>query len=199
MATDSQKVDSFINRTKEGKSWIAEFEQLRAYILDVGLTEAFKWNHPCYTYNNKNVVLMHAFTDFCGISFFKGVLMQDPEGLLVAQTENMQSDRQLRFESLAQIHEREAVIKAYLVEAIDIEEKGLQVELKKTEDFDMPAELEEAFAQDPEFYEAFEELTPGRQRGYLLYFGDAKQAKTRIARIERYREKIFAGKGWNER
>lgn len=179
--------------------WQACYRLLQKMVLDCGLTEALKWGVPCYTYRNKNVVLMHGFNEYCALLFHKGALLQDPEGILVQQTQNVQSARQLRFTSVKQIQKLEATIKAYIMEAVEVEKAGLQVDLKKTSEFDVPEELLAKFEEDPNFKDAFEALTPGRQRGYLLFFAQAKQSKTRTDRIEKYTQKIFEGKGYQER
>lgn len=186
------KVDGFIRRQKQ---WKAAYDTLRPILLGFPLEEEFKWMHPCYALNGKNVVLMHGFKDYCALLFHKGVLMADPEGILIQQTENVQSARQIRFTSAAQIADMADTIHAYVAEAIRVEESGAEVEMKDTKEFAMPDELRDQFDADPAFKEAFESLTPGRQRGYLLHFSQAKQAKTREARIERNRERIFEGLG----
>ncbi|MCM3213975.1 YdeI family protein [Niallia taxi] len=196
MTTLNPKVDEFINNAK---SWQEEYVKLRSIILDCELTEEFKWMHPCYTLNNKNIVLIHGFKEYVALLFHKGVLLKDPEGILVQQTENVQAARQIRFTNLQEIVEKEAVLKAYIHEAIAVEEAGLEVELKKNEEYSVPEELQQKFAENPAFKKAFEALTPGRQRAYLLHFSQAKQAKTREARIEKYLPHILEGKGLNDK
>lgn len=196
MTTLNPKVDEFINKAK---SWQEEYIKLRSIIRDCELTEEFKWMHPCYTLNNKNIVLIHGFKEYVALLFHKGALLKDPEGILVQQTENVQAARQIRFTNLQEIVEKEAVIKAYIHEAIAVEEAGLEVELKKNEEYSVPEELQQKFAENPVFKEAFEVLTPGRQRAYLLHFSQAKQAKTREARIEKYLPHILEGKGLNDK
>ncbi|MEY8738925.1 YdeI family protein (plasmid) [Niallia taxi] len=196
MTTLNPKVDEFINKAK---SWQEEYIKLRSIIRDCELTEEFKWMHPCYTLNNKNIVLIHGFKEYVALLFHKGALLKDPEGILVQQTENVQAARQIRFTNLQEIVEKEAVIKAYIHEAIAVEEAGLEVELKKNEEYSVPEELQQKFAENPAFKEAFEALTPGRQRAYLLHFSQAKQAKTREARIEKYLPHILEGKGLNDK
>ncbi len=196
MTTLNPKVDEFINNAK---SWQEEYIKLRSIILDCELTEEFKWMHPCYTLNNKNIVLIHGFKEYVALLFHKGALLKDLEGILVQQTENVQAARQIRFTNLQEIVEKEAVIKAYIHEAIAVEEAGLEVELKKNEEYSVPEELQQKFAENPAFKEAFEALTPGRQRAYLLHFSQAKQAKTREARIEKYLPHILEGKGLNDK
>ncbi|MDK8642094.1 YdeI/OmpD-associated family protein [Niallia taxi] len=196
MTTLNPKVDEFINNAK---SWQEEYVKLRSIILDCELTEEFKWMHPCYTLNNKNIVLIHGFKEYVALLFHKGALLKDPKGILVQQTENVQAARQIRFTNLQEIVEKEAVLKAYIHEAIAVEEAGLEVELKKNEEYSVPEELQQKFAENPAFKEAFEALTPGRQRAYLLHFSQAKQAKTREARIEKYLPHILEGKGLNDK
>jgi uncharacterized protein YdeI (YjbR/CyaY-like superfamily) len=191
------KVDAFLARTVE---WHDEFVALRDIIVTHGqaLSEDFKWGWPCYTLADKNVVLMHGFKEYCALLFMKGVLMDDPVGMLVAQTDNVQSARHMRFGGLADIVAQTAVIGAYVQNAVAVELSGAQVPMKSTADFPICTELQEAFVEMPELEAAFTALTPGRQRGYLLYFAAAKQSKTRTARIEKYRDQIMAGQGLND-
>lgn len=189
------KVDFFFN--KDGK-WQEEYRQLRTIILDCGLTEDLKWGKPCYTFEENNIVLIHGFKSYCALLFHKGVLLKDPDNILVQQTKNVQSARQIRFTSVDEIIEMEATIKAYIHESIDVEKAGLEVEFKKTAEFDMPEEFINKLEEVPGLQDAFEELTPGRQRGYLLYFAGAKQSKTRLSRIEKYTQKILDGQGLND-
>jgi len=186
------KVDFFFD--KAGK-WQEAVEKLRVICLDCGLDEELKWGCPCYVYKGSNIVLIHTFKEYCALLFFKGVLLKDPGGILIQQTENVQVPRQARFASVHEIIDLGATLKAYIHEAIEVEKAGLKVELKKTDEFAMPDEFQSKLDAIPELKEAFEALTPGRQRGYLLYFGAAKQAKTREARIEKYIPQILAGKG----
>jgi uncharacterized protein YdeI (YjbR/CyaY-like superfamily) len=179
-------------------AWSEELATLRTILLDSELTEEVKWKVPCYTFQNNNVVVLSALKEYCTVSFFKGALLQDPQGLLEKPGENTQAGRLLRFTSVQEIVARESIIKAYIAEAIAVEKAGLTVEFKKTEEFDIPEELVDQFDADPDFRAAFEALTPGRQRGYLLHFAGAKQAKTRVARIEKYRAQILAGKGLHD-
>jgi uncharacterized protein YdeI (YjbR/CyaY-like superfamily) len=185
-------VDPYLAKAKQ---WREEMTKLREIAAASGLTEDFKWGHPCYALDGHNVVLIHGFKDYCALLFMKGALMADPEAILVQQTENVQSSRQIRFTGLQQITEMEPVLKAYIHNAAAVEKAGLSVEKKKTEDYPVPEELIRRFEEDPDYHVAFEALTPGRQRGYLLHFSGAKQSATREARIEKYREKILAGKG----
>ncbi|MGN2621031.1 YdeI/OmpD-associated family protein [Bacillus stercoris] len=186
------KVDDFLNKAKK---WKEEFEKLRAIILDCELTEDFKWMHPCYTYNNKNVVLIHGFKEYCALLFHKGALLQDAHGILIRQTENVQAARQIRFTSVQEINEMKTILKAYIQEAIEVEKAGLKVEVNNNIELSIPEELKNKFDEIPELKTAFEALTPGRQRAYTLYFSQAKQSKTRESRVEKYVQKILDGKG----
>jgi uncharacterized protein YdeI (YjbR/CyaY-like superfamily) len=178
--------------------WQACFGQLRELALESGLTEELKWGHPCYTLKGKNVFLMHGFNDYCALLFHKGALLKDEHKLLVQQTANVQSARQIRFTGEKQIAKLAPVLRGYIRQAIALEQAGKQVVLKKTAEFDMPSELTKAFKQMPELKKAFNALTPGRQRGYLLFFGGAKQSATREARIAKHVDRILAGKGLND-
>ncbi|CAI6241752.1 MULTISPECIES: YdeI/OmpD-associated family protein [Bacillus] len=186
------KVDEFLS---EAKKWKEEFEKLRTIILDCELTEDFKWMHPCYTYNNKNVVLIHGFKEYCALLFHKGALLQDAHGILIQQTENVQAARQIRFTNVQEINELENILKAYIHEAIEVEKAGLKVEVNKNIELNIPEELQNKFDEIPALKTAFEALTPGRQRAYTLYFSQAKQSKTRESRVEKYVQKILDGKG----
>ena len=188
-----------INKYLNGlEKWKLELKKLREIILACGLKEEFKWMHPCYTDNGKNIVLIHEFKDYCAILFHKGALLKDPENILVQQTENVQSARQIRFTDLPEIEEFEPTIKKYIQEAIGIEKLGNKVEKKKTSDFNVPIELEQIFSKNAGFEKAFNNLTAGRQRGYLLHFDKPKQSKTRISRIEKNMERIKDGYGLND-
>jgi uncharacterized protein YdeI (YjbR/CyaY-like superfamily) len=189
------KVDFFFNKAKQ---WQEEYEKLRTIILECGLTEEPKWGVPCYTYEGKNVVLIHGFKEYCAILFHKGALMKDPDNILIQQTENVQAARQVRFTGLQEITRMKSIIKAYVQEAIEIEQSGQKMEFKKTSEFKMPEEFEVKLKENAKLKNAFSSLTPGRQRGYLLYFSSAKQAKTREARIEKYMKNILAGKGLDD-
>ena len=189
------KVDAFMDRTD---AWRAEFGLLRAIALDCDLEEDFKWGWPCYRLGKANIVLMHGFKDYCALLLFKGALMQDPSGILIQQTDNVQAARQIRFTSAEQIAGMENVLKSYIHDAIEVEKSGAKVEMKKTAEFDMPEEFRDALEKDGALQAAFKSLTPGRQRGYLLYFAGAKQAKTRVSRIEKSKADILAGKGLDD-
>ncbi len=177
------------------KKWQSEIEQLRKIVLDCPLTEELKWGCPCYTFQDSNVVLIHAFKEYCALLFFKGALLGDPAGILIQQTENVQSARQIRFTNLNQIIDQVATLKAYIYEAIEVEKAGLKVVLKKIEEYKIPAEFQAKLDTDPELKTAFSALTPGRQRAYLFHFAQPKQTKTREARIEKCLPQILAGKG----
>lgn len=189
------KVDTFLSKAKK---WREEMTLLREIVLECQLNEDYKWMHPCYTYQNNNVVLIHGFKDYCALLFFKGVLINDKKGMLIQQTENVQDRRQMRFKGLDEIVRFKSTIKGYINEAIKIEQSGLKVEFKKTSEFDMPQEFQKRLERDKKLKTAFDGLTPGRQRGYLLYFSSAKQPKTRESRIERYIPKILVGKGLDD-
>ena len=195
MNTKNPKVDAFINRETK---WKDEFIKLREIILDCDLTEELKWGKPCYTDNGKNIVIIHGFKEYCAILFPKGVLMEDPNRILIIQTEHVQSARQIRFTNLQEVEEIESVLKAYIKNAIEVERSGVKIELKQTSDYEMPEEFRFYLEEMPDLKTAFEALTPGRQRGYLFYFSQAKQTKTRTARVEKYIQKIFDGKGLND-
>ena len=192
MSRMNPKVDFFFNKAKQ---WQKEFEELRRILLNCELTEELKWGVPCYTFEDHNIVLIHGFKDYCAVLFFKGVLLKDEIGVLVQQTENVQATRQIRFTDVEEIVEMEPLIKAYVNEAIEVEKAGLKVEYKETTEFNMPQEFQNKLDQLPELKTAFEALTPGRQRAYLLYFSSAKQSKTREARVEKYKQQILDGKG----
>lgn len=189
-------VDGYIRKNKE---WRAEFEALRAILLDFPLKEEIKWMHPCYTLDGGNIVLMQEFKEYCALMFPKGALLKDPDGVLVAMTENTQAARQIRFTSAEQISEIETIIRATVQEAIEVEEAGLQVVFKDTSEFEFPDEFQSRLEENPELQAAFEALTPGRQRGYLLHFSGAKQSKTRTSRVEKCIPRILEGKGLNDR
>lgn len=189
------RVDFYFNKAEQ---WQEEIKKLRMIVLDCGLHEELKWGCPCYTFQNDNIVLIHVFKEYCALLFFKGALLSDAEGMLIQQTENVQAARQLRFTSLREITEKEATIKSYIFEAIEVEKAGLKVQLKKTSEFAMAEEFQQALEETPGLKTAFEALTPGRQRGYLLHFSQAKQSKTRVARIEKCIPQIFDGKGLND-
>ncbi|WP_053368047.1 YdeI/OmpD-associated family protein [Bacillus sp. FJAT-27245] len=189
------KVDEFLSKATK---WKEEYEKLRGIALDCELEEDFKWMHPCYTLEGKNIVLIHGFKEYCALLFPKGALLKDPHGILIQQTENVQAARQIRFTNIQEINEQKSILKAYIKEAIEAEKAGLEVNFKKTEEYIIPEELQHKFEEMPSLKTAFEELTPGRQRAYLLYFSQAKQAKTRVARVEKYVEQILDGKGLND-
>lgn len=186
------KVDEFI---RKANAWGSEMEQLRHLALECGLGEELKWKQPCYTYKNKNLLIISAFKDHCVLSFLKGVLLNDAEGLLVKPGENSQSVRFFKFTSAKEIDKKAATIKAYIYEAIEVEKAGLKVDLKESTNLTYSKELQDTLDKNPQFKAAFEALTPGRQRGYNMHFSAAKQSATRITRIESYTERILNGKG----
>ncbi|MBO9151967.1 YdeI family protein [Chitinophaga sp. GCM10012297] len=186
------KVDWFFAKADK---WQKEFEKLRSIVLDSHLAEELKWGCPCYTFEGSNIVLIHGFKEYCALLFFNGALMKDPKGLLVQQTENVQSARQMRFTGLAEITKLAPVIKKYVFEAVELKEAGAKVALKKVKDFPVAEEFQRKLDKMPALKTAFEALTPGRQRGYLLYFSSAKQSKTRESRVEKYTQQILDGKG----
>ena len=191
----NRKVDIYLSKATQ---WRDEFVELRKIALASGLTEDLKWGHPCYTLNNRNVILIHGFKHYCAIAFFKGALMKDPEQILIQQTENVQSSRQIRFTSLAQIRTLKKVLKAYIAQAIAIEEAGLKVDFKQTSNLVVPKDIQVKLKKIPGLATAFKDLTPGRKRAYVLHFSSAKQEKTMEARIVKSAPKIFEGKGPNE-
>lgn len=189
------KVDTFL---ENATNWQEEMTFLRQIVLDCHLNEELKWGVPCYDLNTANVVLIHGFKEYCALLFHKGVLLKDSEGILIQQTENVQSARQIRFSSVQQIKAQEATIKAYIYEAIEVEKAGLKVALKKTTEYTIPNELQIKLDTDLTFKNAFEGLTPGRQRGYIYHIASAKQEKTRISRIEDNTTRILNGYGFND-
>ncbi len=189
------KVDFYFNKASQ---WQKEYGELRKIILDCGLTEELKWGVPCYTFEGKNVVLIHGFKEYCAILFMKGALMPDAKGILIQQTENVQSARQVRFTSAEEIVKLKATIRVYVNEAIKIERSGLKVELKKTAEYEVPEEFQSKLDKDKNLRSAFEALTPGRQRAYIYYFSQAKQSKTREARVDKYIPQILDGKGLDD-
>ncbi|MFG1732131.1 YdeI family protein [Paenibacillus sp. 843] len=191
----NSKIDPYFNKLKK---WKEEFKLLREIALDCGLTEDFKWMHPCYTFDNKNIVLIHGFKDYCALLFHKGALLKDPHGILIQQTANVQAARQIRFTNVQEIDEMQLILKTYIDEAIEVEKAGLQVTYKKNTEYVIPEELENKFVEIQGLKTAFEALTPGRQRAYLLHFSTPKQSKTRESRVEKYIPHILAGKGLND-
>ncbi len=189
------KVDFYFNKEKK---WQEEINKLRTIVLDCGLIEELKWGCPCYVYQKTNVVLIHTFKEYCGVLFFKGALIKDNKGILIQQTENVQAARQARFTNIKEVNARQAILKAYIYEAIEIEKAGLKVPMKKTAAFAMPEEFKKRLNKDAALKKAFAALTPGRQRGYLLHFAAAKQSATREARIEKYIPLIKKGIGLND-
>lgn len=189
------KVDFFFDKAKQ---WQKEFEKLRAIALNTGLDEELKWGCPCYTYRGKNIFLIHGFKEYCALLFFKGALLSDSHSILIQQSENVQAARQIRFTELKEIVDLEKIITTYLFEALEVEKSGIKVEMKETKQFEMPDEFQNKLDENSALKEAFENLTPGRQRAYLLYFSSAKQVKTRTSRIEKHIPDILIGKGIND-
>lgn len=189
------KVDWYFEKNEQ---WQKEIKKLRTIILDCGLEEDLKWGCPCYFHENNKIVLIHVFKEYCAVLFFKGALLNDPAGILVQQTKNVQSARQVRFTNLEQIGKLKDTLKTYIYEAIEVERAGLKVRMKKTTEFEMPEEFQKRLNKSKSLKKAFEELTPGRQRGYLLHFTGAKLTKTREARIEKYIPQILKGKGLDD-
>jgi uncharacterized protein YdeI (YjbR/CyaY-like superfamily) len=183
---------------RKAEKWKKEVQALRQIVLDCGLAEEVKWGCPCYTSEGNNIVLIHDFKEYCALLFFKGALMKDPKGILIQQTRNVQSARQIRFTGLPEIAKLKAALKTYVREAIAVEKAGLKVELKKVADYSVPAEFRRELDRNPALKRAFEALTPGRQRGYLLHFSAPKQSKTREARIEKCSDMILDGLGLND-
>jgi uncharacterized protein YdeI (YjbR/CyaY-like superfamily) len=189
------KVDAFLGREKR---WAEEMALLRVIVLDCELTEELKWGHPCYTFEGSNVLIIHGFKEYCAILFTKGVLLKDPKKILVQQTENVQAARQVRFTNVQQIVKLRATLKAYIREAVEVQKSGLEVTYKKPSEFKMADEFKTKLKEKPALKAAFEALTPGRQKGYLLHFSSAKQAKTREARVEKCTPQILKGKGLDD-
>jgi len=189
------KVDQYLRRAKK---WQKEMEKLRRISLGCRLTEELKWGKPCYTFQNSNIVLIHGFKEYCALLFFKGALLKDAKGILVQQTKNVQAARQIRFTNVREIDKIEPILKAYIKEAIEVEKAGLKVDYKKTADFAIPEEFQNKLDEIPALKTAFDALTPGRQRGYILYFSAPKQSKTRESRIEKCMQQILNGKGLND-
>jgi len=189
------KVDFYFNKAKQ---WQEELGKLRAVVLGCQLSEELKWGVPCYTFQKRNVVLIHAFKEYCALLFFKGALLKDPNSILIQQTKNTQATRQIRFTSTREIVKMKTVLKAYIQEAIEIEKAGLKVSYKKTSEFAIPEEFQNKLDEVPALKTAFNALTPGRQRAYALYFSAPKQSKTRESRVEKSMQKILIGKGLND-
>ncbi len=188
------KVDFYFSKAK----WHKELEKLRMIVLDCGLTEELKWGCPCYTFDKANIVLIHTFKEYCALLFFKGALLNDANGMLIQQTENVQAARQIRFTNIREIAEMEAILKAYIYEAIEVEKAGLKVNFKKSTEFIIPEEFQNKLDKIPALKTAFDALTPGRKRAYILYFSAPKQSKTRESRVEKCIQQILDGKGLND-
>lgn len=194
------KVDFFFEKAPTGskKDWREALIRLRMIVLDCGLTEQLKWGAPCYTSDDKNIVLIHAFKEYAALLFFKGALLKDPKNILIQQTEHVQSARQIRFADIREILDAESVVKSYIFEAIEVEKSGVKVPLKKTAEYTIPDEFASQLDSIPDLNKAFHALTPGRQRAYLLHFSAPKQVKTRIARVEKSMSEILQGRGLND-
>ena len=189
------KVDFYFDKEKK---WQKEIRQLRTIVLDCGLNEELKWGCPCYTMQESNIVLIHVFKEYCALLFFKGALLNDANSILIQQTENVQAARQIRFTNIQEIVKMEKILKAYIYEAIEVERAGLKVKLKKTSEFKIPEEFQKRLDKSTALKKAFDALTPGRQRAYIFYFSQAKQPKTREARVEKYIKQILGGKGLDD-
>jgi uncharacterized protein YdeI (YjbR/CyaY-like superfamily) len=194
-ARTNPKVDELLRKAKK---WREEFAKLRRIVLDCSLTEELKWGQPCYTFQKKNIVVIHGFKEYCALLFFKGALLKDAHGILIQQTENVQAARQIRFTRVREIVELESILKAYIHEAIEVEKAGLKVNYKKPTELTVPEEFQDKLDELPALKAAFDALTPGRQRGYLLHFSAPKQSKTRESRVERCLQQILDGKGLND-
>lgn len=195
MSKTNPKVDAYLDKLDK---WQAESKKLRKILLDCGLTEELKWGKPCYSFEDSNVVIVQGFKEYCAMLFCKGAVLKDPKHILVQQTENVQAARQIRFTNAREIADLEPVLKAYVNEAVEAEKAGLEVPYKKTSDFKVAEEFQKKLDANPKLKTAFEKLTPGRQRGYLLYFSGAKQSETRAARVGKCTPQILAGKGLND-
>ena len=195
MTHSNPDVDFYFNKSNK---WQEETKHLRKIVLACGLAEELKWGVPCYNFKDAKIVLIHEFKNYCALLFFKGALLNDGNKILIQQTKNVQAARQIRFTNLAQILELETVLKVYIYEAIEVEKAGLKVVLKDTAAFEMVDEFRQALEKKPALKKAFSALTPGRQRGYMLYFAAPKQAKTRQMRVEKFTPNIMNGKGLND-
>jgi uncharacterized protein YdeI (YjbR/CyaY-like superfamily) len=189
------KVDAFIGKAKK---WQEELRKLRMIVLDCQLTEELKWGQPCYTFQKSNIVIISGFKEYCALNFFKGALLDDANGILIRPGEHTQAGRQIRFTSVQEIVEMEPILKAYLYEAIEVEKAGLKVNYRETSDYVIPEEFQSKLDEIPALRTAFDGLTPGRQRAYLLYFSAPKQSKTRASRVDKYMQHILNGKGLND-
>ena len=189
------KVDEYLSKSK---NWREEFEKLIIIVLDCQLTEEFKWMHPCYTFEKKNIVLIHGFKEYCALLFIKGALLKDTQGILIQQTENVQAGRQIRFTNVKEIVAMEVILKTYIYEAIEVEKSGMEVDYKKPTEYIIPEELQNKLDEIPALKTAFEALTPGRQRAYIFHFSQPKQSKTRASRVEKLMPQILDGKGLDD-
>ena len=192
----NSKVDVYLSKAKK---WQEELDKLRMIVLDCHLTEELKWGVPCYTFQKSNIVLMHGFKEYCALLFFKGALLKDAKSILIQQTKNVQSARQIRFTNVREIVKMEPILKAYIHEAIEVEKSGLKVNFKKTSEFIIPKEFQNKLDKIPALREAFYALTPGRQRAYIFYFSQPKLSRTRETRVEKCMDLILDGMGLNDR
>ena len=195
MSGINPKVDFYFSKAKK---WQEEIEKLRMIVLDCGLTEELKWGAPCYTFQKSNIVLIHVFKEYCALLFFKGALLKNANGVLIQQTKNVQSARQIRFTNVREIVKMKPILKAHIYEAIEVEKAGLKVDFKAEKKLDFPEEFQKKLNKNPALKTAFDALTPGRQRAYNLYFSAPKQSKTRESRIEKSVQRILKGKGLND-
>ena len=195
MKKTNPNVDAVLRRALK---WREELEALRTIVLDCGLTEELKWYQPCYTFQGKNIVLIHGFKEYCALLFFKGVLLRDPKGILIQQTQNVQAGRQIRFTNVREIVKMKPILKSYIQDAIEVERSGLKVRHKETSEYKVPEEFQKKLDDNPALKTAFAALTPGRQRGYLFYFSQPKRSETREARVEKCMQQIFRDKGLND-
>jgi uncharacterized protein YdeI (YjbR/CyaY-like superfamily) len=196
MVKTNPKVDEFIQKSKK---WQEEFKELRTILLDCQLSEALKWGKPCYTFDNSNIAIIQGFKDYSALLFVKGSLLKDADGILIQQTENVQAARQVRFTNLPEIIELKPILRAYIHEAVEVEKAGLKVDYKQTSEYKIPEEFQKKLDEIPALKAAFEALTPGRQRAYLLYFSQPKQSKTRESRVKKSIPQILDGRGLNDR
>jgi len=195
MNRTNPKVDFYFSKAKK---WKEELAKLRTIVLDCKLSEELKWGCPCYTFEKSNIVLIHVFKEYCAFLFFKGALLKDADGILIQQTKNVQAARQIRFTNVGEIIQMEPILKAYIVEAVEVEKAGLKVKLKETSEFTIPEEFQKKLDAIPALKTAFAALTPGRQRAYLFYFSAPKQSKTRESRVEKCTQQILNGKGLDD-
>jgi uncharacterized protein YdeI (YjbR/CyaY-like superfamily) len=191
----NSKVDGYLSKAKK---WQEELEKLRMIFLDCQLTEELKWGKPCYTFQKRNIVVILPLKEHCALLFCKGALLNDANGILIKPGENTQAGRQIRFTNVREIVEMETILKAYIYEAVEVEKAGLKVNFKKITELIIPEEFQNKLDEIPALKTAFDALTPGRQRAYILYFSAPKQSKTRVSRVEKCMQQILNGKGLND-